>query len=69
MVSSFAEHFAGSLIRYTKHIRVNRIARKGIKKTTGIRQVHPPMMDAETNRSGGLSQLFHKLSRARPSMT
>jgi len=82
MVSSLAEHFADSLERYTKQVkvnlgldtekrqqRVNRIARKAIKKTTGVRQVHPPIMDAGTNRSGGLSQLFHKLSRARPSMT
>ena len=82
MITSLAKHFAGSLEKYTKQIRigpgldaekqkqrVNRIARKAIKKTSGIRQVRPPIMDAGTNRSGGLSQLFYNLSRAHHSMT
>lgn len=82
MLLTLGEHLVGSLEQYTNRLvtsagvniedrqrEVRRTAGKVINKTLGVKQAHPPIMDAGTNRSGGLSQLFHRLSRARPSMT
>ena len=82
MLLALGEHLVGSIDRYTKRRgaaadvsiedrgqAIQRTAGKVISKTVGVKQVHPPIMDAGTTRSGGLSQLFHNLSRAQPTMT
>lgn len=82
MILTLGENLVGSLDQYTNRLvtgvkvsiedcrrEIRRTAGKVINKTVGVGHVHPPIIDAGTHGSRGLLQLFHKLSRARPSMT
>lgn len=80
MLSSLTEYLTGSIGQYLKRISItNSLTTQGdlekqAERVTGeiirgnleVKQARPPAMDVGTNRSGGLSQFFHKLIRTQP---
>ena len=79
MVQSLVKYFEGKLEHYSKHTsrihdlldgaeitkKAVGVARQITSEITGVKQTNVPIMHAGTTRSGGLSRLFHTLSRDR----